>query len=192
MGMSDNEMMHIVKLWRDANPKIVSLWAEIERCAHEAVRYHRRVVGTPRNLIFNCDDNYFTIELPSGHTLFYRNPTFKEKKVGRSMTKLLFYEGIIQETKQWGMIDTYGGKLTENIVQAISRDLIGYAMLNLTKANYDITMHVHDEAVAEIPDDGNSEKWLDKMIQIMSIPPEWAQDLPLDAAGFACKYYMKD
>ena len=191
MGMSDNEMMHIVKLWRDANPKIVSLWAEIEKCAHEAVRYHRRVVGTPRNLVFDCDDNYFTITLPSGHTLFYRNPTFKEKKVGRSMTKLLFYEGIIQETKQWGMIDTYGGKLTENIVQAISRDLIGYAMLNLSKNGYDITMHVHDEAVAEI-ENINPETRLSKMISIMSNPPKWAHDLPLDAAGFTCNYYMKD
>ena len=191
MGMSDNEMMHIVKLWRDANPKIVSLWAEIEKCAHEAVRYRRRVVGTPRNLVFNCDDNYFTITLPSGHTLFYRNPTFKEKKVGRSMTKLLFYEGIIQETKQWGMIDTYGGKLTENIVQAISRDLIGYAMLNLSKNGYDITMHVHDEAVAEI-ENVNPETRLSEMISIMSNPPEWAHDLPLDAAGFTCNYYMKD
>ena len=192
MGMSDNEMMHIVKLWRDANPSIVNLWAEVERCAHEAVRYHRKVVGTPRNLIFNCDDNYFTITLPSGHTLFYRNPTFKEKKVGRSMTKLLFYEGIIQETKQWGLIDTYGGKLTENIVQAISRDIIGYAMLNLDKADFGITMHVHDEAVAEVPDSIDSNEKLNEMISIMSKSPEWAHDLPLDAAGFACKYYMKD
>lgn len=192
MGMSDNEMMSIVKLWRNANPKIVSLWAEVERCAHEAVRYRRKVVGTPRNLVFDCDENYFTITLPSGHTLFYRNPMFKEKKVGRSLSKLLYYEGIIQETKQWGMIDTYGGKLTENIVQAISRDLIGYAMLNLANENYDITMHVHDEAVAEVNEDGNPEAWLDNMIRIMSAPPEWASDLPLNAAGFTCKYYMKD
>ena len=108
------------------------------------------------------------------------------------MTKLLYYEGIIQETKQWGLIDTYGGKLTENIVQAISRDLIGFAMMNLSKAGYGITMHVHDEAIAEVPDDGNSEAWLNGMIKIMSNPPEWASDLPLNAAGFACKYYMKD
>ena len=192
MGMSDSEMMHIVKLWRTANPKIVALWEEIERCAHEAVRYRRKVVGTPRNLVFNCDENYFTITLPSGHTLFYRNPMFKEKMVGRSMTKLLYYEGIIQETKQWGMIDTYGGKLTENIVQAISRDLIGYAMLNLSTANFDITMHVHDEVIAEVIDNGNSTERLDEMIKIMSQPPVWANDLPLDAAGFTCNYYMKD
>lgn len=192
MGMSDSEMMHIVKLWRDANPKIVALWAEIEKCAHEAVRYHRKVIGTPRNIVFDCDDNYFTITLPSGHTLFYRNPIIKEKKVGRSTSNLIFYEGIIQETKQWGMIDTYGGKLTENIVQAISRDIIGYAMLNLSEADFDITMHVHDEAVAEVIDNGNSEARLEEMIKIMSVSPDWAPGLPLDAAGFTCKYYMKD
>lgn len=192
MGMSDNEMMHIVKLWRNANKAIVSLWAEVERCSHEAVRYRRKVIGTPRNLVFDCDDNYLTITLPSKHQLFYRNPIIKEKRVGSSITKLLHYEGIIQETKQWGLIDTYGGKLTENIVQAISRDLIGFAMINLAKAGYSITMHVHDEAIAEIPDDGNPNKWLDNMIKIMSNSPEWASDLPLNAAGFTCKYYMKD
>lgn len=190
MGMSDNEMMHIVRLWRNANPNIVDLWAEVERCAHEAVRYQRKVIGTPRNLVFDCDGTYFTITLPSGHQLFYRNPCFKEKKVGRGISKLLYYEGIIQETKQWGMIDTYGGKLTENIVQAISRDLIGFAMLNLAKNGYDITMHVHDEVVAEIPDGSN--EWLDKMISIMSVAPDWANDLPLNAAGFISKYYQKD
>ena len=192
MGMSDAEMMHIVKLWRDANKKIVALWQEVQECAHEAVRYHRQVVGTCRNLIFDCDDTNFTITLPSGHQLFYRHPTFKEKKIGRSTTKTLYYEGIIQETKQWGLIDTYGGKLTENIVQAISRDLIGYAMLNLSKNGYGITMHVHDEAIAEVPDDGNPKYWLDNMIKIMSAPPSWAEDLPLNAAGFSSKYYQKD
>lgn len=192
MGMSDEEMMHIVRLWRNANKKIVHLWAEIEKCAHEAVRYHRQVVGTPRNLIFDCDNEYFTVQLPSGRKLFYYHPHFKEKKIGRGTSKLLYYEGMNQETKFWGDIDTYGGKLTENIVQAISRDLIGYAMLNLEKAGYGITMHVHDEAIAEVPDDSNAEKYLDQMVKIMSCPPEWANDLPLNAAGFTCGYYMKD
>lgn len=192
MGMSDTEMMHIVKLWRDANPCIVNLWYEVEKCAHEAVRYHREVIGTPRNLKFNCDDEYFTVTLPSGRALYYYHPTFKEKMVGRKLAKLLYYEGLNQETKQWGQIDTYGGKLTENIVQAIARDLIGYAMLNLEKAGYGITMHVHDEAIAEVPDDGSAQQWLDNMIKIMSQAPAWASDLPLNAAGFTSKYYMKD
>lgn len=192
MGMSDNEMMHIVKLWRDADPKIVALWAEIEKCAHEAVRYHRRVVGTPRNLVFDCNGEFFTIQLPSGRCLYYYHPTFKQKMVGRRLSNLLYYEGLNQETKAWGQIDTYGGKLTENIVQAISRDILGYAMKNLEAAGYGITMHVHDEAIAEVPDDGNAEAHLNKMIKIMSKAPDWASDLPLNAAGFTSKYYQKD
>lgn len=193
MGMSDAEMMHIVKLWRKSNPNIVNLWSEIEACAHEAVRYHREVIGTPRNLIFDCNDEYLTIQLPAGRKLFYYHPQFKQKKVGKSShtSSVLFYEGLNQETKHWGLVDTYGGKLTENIVQAISRDLIGYAMENLEKNGFAITMHVHDEAIAEVPEE-HSENWLNTMIDIMRCPPDWASDLPLNAAGFTSKYYQKD
>lgn len=191
MGMSDTEMMSIVHKWRKANPKIVALWREIEDCAHEAVMYHREVIGTERDIVFNCDDNYFTVKLPSGHTLYYRNPQFRSKAVGRSTAKVLCYEGIVQETKQWGMIDTYGGKLTENIVQAISRDLIGYAMMQLEKANFGITMHVHDEAIAEVPLE-NCEQSLKKMEEIMGTPPSWANDLPLRADGYITPFYKKD
>ena len=191
MGMSDEEMMHIVKLWRNANKNIVALWAEIQKCAYEAVRYRRKVVGTKRNLVFDCDGEYFTIGLPSGHTLYYYHPCFKLKARGRKTVEQLYYQGLNQETKQWGLIDTYGGKLTENIVQAISRDLIGYAMLNLEKAGFKITMHVHDEAIAEVKA-GYGDKYLNEMIEIMSTAPEWASDLPLNAAGFISNYYKKD
>jgi DNA polymerase len=192
MGMSDSEMMHIVKIWRNANPAIVNLWSEIQRCAHEAVKYRREIIGTPRNLKFNCNGDYLTITLPSGRSLYYYHPVFKQKMVGRRMSNLLYYEGLNQETKTWGQIDTYGGKLTENIVQAISRDLLGYAMINLEANGYGITMHVHDEAIAEVPDDGRAEEHLDKMIKIMRHTPNWAADLPLNAAGFTSKYYQKD
>lgn len=192
MGMSDPEMMHIVHLWRDANKMVVSCWSEIERCAHEAVRYHRPVKYSRRDIIFDCDDDFFTIQLPSGRKLFYYHPIFKEKKVGRGTSSVLMYEGINQETKVWGLVDTYGGKLTENIVQAISRDLIGYAMYNLEKAGYGIVAHVHDEVIAEIPKDSNEQEHLDKMIEIMSQAPDWASDLLLNAAGFISEYYQKD
>lgn len=192
MGMSDAEMMDIVRRWRNANPAIVNLWREIERCAHEAVKYRRLVIGTPRNLQFNCNGEYLIITLPSGRSLYYYHPVFKQKMVGRKISNLLFYEGLNQETKAWGQIDTYGGKLTENIVQAISRDLLGYAMLNLEAEGYGLTMHVHDEAIAEVPDDGHAEEYLDKMIKIMRRTPDWASDLPLNAAGFTSKYYQKD
>ena len=194
MGMSDTEMMSIVHKWRKANPKIVALWQEIEDCAHEAVRYQRKVVGTARNLEFDCDGDYLTVKLPSGRCLFYRNPRFIQKQVGGRgpVSKLLCYDGIVQETKQWGDIETYGGKLTENIVQAISRDLIGYAMMKLEENDFAITMHVHDEAIAEVPADGWEKQWLSEMERIMGTPPSWASDLPLNADGYITPFYKKD
>lgn len=192
MGMSDTEMMSIVHKWRKANPKIVDLWQEVEDCAHEAVRYRRRVIGTARNLVFESNGDYLTITLPSGRSLFYRNPRFVAKHKNGKPVTLLCYDGIVQETKQWGDIDTYGGKLTENIVQAISRDLIGYAMMQLDKAGYGIVMHVHDEAIAEIPCDETTEVWFNNMVKIMGTPPEWASDLPLNADAYMTKFYMKD
>ena len=194
MGMSDTEMMSIVHKWRKANTKIVGLWQEIEDCAHEAVRYQRKVVGTARNLEFDCDGDYLTVKLPSGRCLFYRNPRFIQKQVGGRgpVSKLLCYDGIVQETKQWGDIETYGGKLTENIVQAISRDLIGYAMMQLEENGYGITMHVHDEAIAEVPADGWEKQWLSEMERIMGTPPSWASDLPLNADGYITSFYKKD
>lgn len=191
MGLSDAEMMGLVRKWRQANPAIVDMWHEIENCAKKAVKYQTTVVGTARNLVFECDGLFLTIKLPSGRKLFYYKPHFRTKTVGRSATQVLCYEGVVQETKQWGEIDTYGGKLTENIVQATARDLIGYAMIQLEDAGYKITMHVHDEAIAEVPD-GKAQEQYNRMVKIMSTPPEWAADLPLNADGYLTKFYKKD
>lgn len=192
MGLSNAEMMSLVRKWRMANPSIVDMWHEIEACAHEAVRYQREVIGTPRNLVFNCDGEFLTIQLPSGRKLFYNKPHFRMKTTGRSTSKTLCYMGMNQETKKWCEVDTYGGKLTENIVQAIARDLLAFAMLNLAKAGYKITMHVHDEAIAEIPFDGHEREYYDNMVKIMSKAPDWASDLPLNADGYITPFYKKD
>jgi DNA polymerase len=132
--------------------------------------------------------------LPSGRKLFYSNPHFKDKKIGRSTMpmRVLCYDGIIQETKQWGEIDTYGGKLTENIVQAIARDLIGYSMMQLDRAGYRIVAHIHDECISEVPFDGKEQQYYDMMVALMSTPPDWASDLPLRADGYLTPYYKKD
>lgn len=194
MGLADAEMISLVKRWRAANPAIVEMWAELEKCAHEAVRYHRKVKGTCRNLIFDCDGKFLTIQLPSGRKLFYNNPHFINKTIGRSTMpiKVLCYEGIVQETKQWGEIDTYGGKLTENIVQAISRDLLGNALIKLDAANYRIVAHIHDEAFCEVPLDGKESQYYDMMVVLMETAPDWARDLPLRADGYLTPYYKKD
>ena len=193
MGLSDTEMMSLVRKWRSANPAIVDMWKEIDEASKEAVRYQRPVSCTCRNIIFDCDGEFMTIQLPSGRKLFYYGPKFKDKKIGRSTmpTRVLCYQGVVQETKQWGEIDTYGGKLTENIVQAISRDLLGNSMLNLEANGYYPVCHIHDEILSEVPEK-NAQAYYEEMASIMGTPPEWASDLPLRADGYITQFYLKD
>lgn len=193
MGLSDTEMMSLVRKWRMANPAIVDMWKEIDEASKEAVRYQRPVSCTCRKIIFDCDGEFMTIQLPSGRKLFYYGPRFKDKKIGRSTmpTRVLCYQGVVQETKQWGEIDTYGGKLTENIVQAIARDLLGNSMLQLENAGYYPVCHIHDECLVEVPEE-NAQAYYEEMARIMSTPPEWASDLPLRADGYTTPFYLKD
>lgn len=193
MGLSDTEMMSLVRKWRMANPAIVEMWKEIDEASKEAVRYQRPVSCTCRNIIFDCDGEFMTVQLPSGRKLYYYGPRFKDKKIGRSTmpTRVLCYQGVVQETKQWGEIDTYGGKLTENIVQAIARDLLGNSMLQLEAAGYHPVCHIHDECLVEVPKE-NAQAHYEEMARIMGMPPEWALDLPLRADGYVTPFYLKD
>ena len=193
MGLSDVEMRDLVRKWRSANPSIVRMWNEIDRASKEAVLYRRPVLCTSKRLIFDCDGKFLTVKLPSGRKLFYADPTFRDKRIGRAImpTRVLCYGGVIQKTNQWGLIDTYGGKLTENIVQAIARDLLGYSMLNMQKEGFKITMHVHDEAIAEIPFE-NAEEHYNKMVEAMETVPDWASGFPLKADGYITPFYLKD
>lgn len=192
MGLSDTEMMSLVRKWRSANPAIVDMWKEIDEASKEAVRYQRPVSCTCRNIIFDCNGEFMTIQLPSGRKLFYYGPKFKDKKIGRSTmpTRVLCYQGVVQETKQWGEIDTYGGKLTENIVQAIARDLLGDAMLRMQDEGYEIVASVHDEVIVEVPEI-NAKDHYNRLVEIMSTPPQWAEDLPLNADGGVMMFYQK-
>ena len=193
MGLSDVEMMSLVRKWREANPAIVALWKELDEASKESVRYHRPVKCTCRNLVFSADDDYMTIKLPSGRKLFYKQPGFKAKYIGRSTkpTSSLCYYGLNQETKQWAQIDTYGGKICENAVQSIARDLLANSMLNVSAAGYYIVAHIHDEILVEIPED-NAKEHYNKIVELMSIAPDWAKDLPLRADGYITKFYLKD
>lgn len=192
MGLSDTEMMSLVRKWRSANPAIVDMWKEIDEASKEAVRYQRPVSCTCRNIIFDCNGEFMTIQLPSGRKLFYYGPKFKDKKIGLSTmpTRVLCYQGVVQETKQWGEIDTYGGKLTENIVQAIARDLLGDAMLRMQDEGYEIVASVHDEVIVEVPEI-NAKDHYNRLVEIMSTPPRWAEDLPLNADGGVMMFYQK-
>lgn len=195
MGLSEREMWDLVVRWRDANPAIVKMWRDIEKAATESVLRRKPVACTPRNIVFDCDGTFLTALLPSGRKLYYYKPIFKEKLVSRRGTprvrQSLFYYGTIQKTKQFGLIDTYGGKLTENLVQAIARDLLVHSMKALDKKGFDIVFHVHDECIAEVPAE-KAGACLEEMSRTMGVAPEWARDLPLRADGYTTPFYIKD
>lgn len=192
MGMSDVEMKDTVRKWRAANPNIVNMWALFDEASKEACRYHKPVTVTRHNIVFDCDGDYMTIKLPSGRKLYYYQPHTRVAKemYGKPVYSLAHY-GTVQATKTWGEIDTYGGKLTENIVQATARDLLAYAMLQLDKAGYKIVCHIHDECLAEVPK-ANAQEHYERMAAIMGTPPDWASDLPLRADGYITPFYLKD
>lgn len=183
MGLKEEDLPGIIKAWRNANKKIVRYWYDVQDAAIEAVETGATVVL--RNVKFYTKNNVFFIELPSGRRLSYLRPAIRDGKYG----KIIIYEGMDQTTKKWGRQDTYGGKLVENIVQAVARDLLAYALLQLDRAGFSVVMHVHDEAVIEEPTDGRSAEEVSK---IMATGPDWAKGLPLTADSYETFYYKKD
>lgn len=184
MGIAEEELPGIVAAWRKANPAIVRLWADVEEFAKGAT------IAMPKflkGLKFETKHGALVITLPSGRELYYQNARLKPGRYGEVIT----YDGMNQTTKQWGPQETYGGKLVENIVQAIARDCLAESLLRLDEALYDIVMHVHDEVVIELPLDiaGHG---LSLCETIMAEPISWAPGLPLKADGYITEYYKKD
>ena len=183
MGLAEEELPPLVRQWREANPHIIRLWAQVENAAMTAVREKARVrLG---RLTFHCHSGMLFITLPSGRKLCYVKPRIQTNRFGGDG---LTYEGV-GEGKKWTRIETFGGKLTENIVQATARDLLAEAMLRLRDAGLEIVMHVHDEAVLEVPI-GHS--GVDEVCALMAEAPAWADGLPLRADGYECRFYQKD
>jgi len=188
MGLSKEEMQSIVKKWRKASPKIVDMWYEFERCAIKAVRTRKPVTSTLKGIVFNFEHNCLTILLPSGRKLIYQNAMLTKNRWDRDSIK---YMGIHQKTKQWTWLETYGGKISENIIQAIARDLLADGMRRLDDAGFDIVMHVHDEAVADI-ENKSVNFVLENMCRILGEPVKWAPGLSTPANGFVTPHYKKD
>lgn len=184
MGLSEDDLPELVSKWRGASLRICKYWKDIENAAIEAVETGLTV--TLRHVKFYTYKNILFIQLPSGRKLSYYNVKLRPGKFGNDV---ISYEGVDQDTKKWGVQETYGGKLVENIVQGIARDLLAFALLNLDAAGYVIPMHIHDEIVNEMI---NGNGTVDEVNEIMSIVPSWAQGLPLAADGFELQYYRKD
>ncbi len=183
MGLTEEELPTLVKQWRDANPHITKLWWDVDAAAMTAFKEGTTERVGP--IAFQRQSGMLFITLPSGRRLCYVKPRLVDNKFGR---KSLSYEGI-GESKKWMRIETYGPKLVENIVQATARDLLALAMLRLRNAGFDIVMHIHDEAVLEVPIGQSS---VEEVCQLMAVAPEWAAGLPLRADGYECEFYKKD
>ena len=190
LGLDDAGLQDIVNRWRGQNPKICALWRRMQQAAVRTIRTGRTTC--PREGVYfrkemtpECPFPFLTMQLPSGRKLFYADPgtteddriTYKEWDYGH-----------------WSESETYGGKLTENLTQAVGRDCLAFALDNLRRANYRVVFHVHDEVVIEYPSRRTADtEWaLQNVIDIMSIVPPWAQGLPLNAAGWYGDFFTKD
>jgi DNA polymerase len=177
----------IVKKWRKANSRIAALWREVENAAVEAVASGTSVTAVRGLLKFFYVNGCLYIKLPSGRCLHYYDAKLKEGKYGEQVT----YMGISDVNKKWVRLNTYGGKLVENIVQATARDLLAYKMHLIDTLGYDIVLHVHDEIVLEV-DEATAQDELDAVNEVMALPVSWAKGLLLKGDSFITKYYKKD
>ena len=180
MGLSEDELQPLVDMWRNSNPNIVQFWWDVDRCVKQTVK--ERIPTETHGIRFSYQSGMLFITLPSGRRLSYVKPRLGDNKFGgESVT----YEGV-GATKKWERIESYGPKFVENIVQAISRDILCYAMRTLR--SYRICGHVHDELIIECPLDTN----VSEVCEMMGRTPPFAKGLPLRADGYECNFYKKD
>jgi len=180
MGLTEDELQPLVDSWRASNPKITKLWWDVDRAAKDTIRF--RTHTTTHGISFYYQKGMLFIELPSGRRLSYVKPKIGENQFGG---ECVTYEGT-GNTKKWERIESYGPKLTENIVQAISRDILAYAMKTLSQ--YFICGHVHDELIIECSI-GVS---LEGICEQMGRTPPWMKGLALRADGYETMFYKKD
>ena len=191
MGLSEEELPNIVALWRQASPKIKELWYTVEKAAVYTV-----TTGNPmtidHGITFRLEVDpfygyrYLTIELPSGRKLFYPDPHIKLNNFDKEAVHFK-----TQLNNAWVTESTYGGKLVENITQAVARDCLALTLMRLSENGLPAIMHIHDEAVIEVPKD-EADEYLDIVEKTFALPIPWAEGLVLTAAGFTNDYYMKD
>lgn len=185
MNLCESELIEIVKAFRSSNPNIVKLWNNAQKAFIEAVK-NKSVVHIDKNISFIYEGNILFIKLPSGRRLSYIRPKIDYDNIFNKY--IITYEGIDPTTKKSKRLTTYGGKLVENIVQAIARDVLGEAMMNLKNHGFNIVMHVHDEIVLEVEENVSS---IEEICEIMCKENKYLKGLKLKADGFESKYYKK-
>lgn len=180
MGLEEEELQPLVDAWRQSNPNIVLFWWDVDKAVKTAVK--QKIKTSTHGITFEVKSGLLFITLPSGRCLSYVKPKMGENQFGgESVT----YEGIVTG-KKWDRIESYGPKFVENIVQAISRDLLAYAIRLL--GNEKIVGHVHDEVIIE----AESSQLVDEISTLMANTPDWMNDINLRADGYECQFYQKD
>lgn len=189
-SLSDEEVLELVQLWRRANPKIVQLWSTVEAAAMEAVRNGRKSTLQGGRLEIgrtaNGELDFMYIRLPNGRKLYYPEARIGQNRFGRTS---ICYMGQNQTTKKWERIETYGGKLVENITQATARDCLAEAIDRLEENGFPVVFHIHDEIVVDAPPEKQD---LAEMERLMGTVPSWAEGLPLNSEGWANEFFKKD
>ena len=189
MGLTEEELPDIVQRWRQANPRIKGLWYAIENAAL-AVMETAQPQGI-NGLIFALEgdliygQSFLTVRLPSGRKLFYPKPFLKENRFEKMA---VHYYTVGQQTRKWEVTSTYGGKMVENIVQAIARDCLVVTLERIAAKGLQVVFHVHDEVIIDAP----METTVEEICGLMAEPIPWAPGLVLKGAGFESQYYMKD
>lgn len=185
MGIAEEELQPLVDQWRESNPNITKLWKDIENATIRVIKGGRAETINGLITIYRDLDNLY-IRLPNQRRLTYRNPQLVTNRFGKSA---IGYMGLNQTTRKWEVIETFGGKLVENIIQAIARDCLAENIIKLDKLGFKIVFHVHDEVIIDCPVGVSS---AEEISQIMGEPISWAKGLPLKADAYECNYYKKD
>lgn len=189
MGLTEGELPDIVQRWRNANPRIRDLWYAVEEAALQTM-FTAQPQGV-RGLIFRLEgdlvfgQSFLTVQLPSGRRLFYPRPFLQENQFGKMA---VHYSALGQQSHKWEVTSTYGGKMTENIVQAVARDCLAEVLKRIENLGLQVVFHVHDEVIIDAPVDVTVEQ----ICSLMAEPVPWAEGLVLKGAGFENGYYMKD
>lgn len=188
LGLTATEERDIVAKWRDANPHITRLWTVVEQAAMAAVRTGKTVEAN-RGLEIGKRWGTLMVTLPSGRAVCYPRADIAVERAGgwREGREVIEYEGINQTTRKWERIRTYGGKMVENIVQAIARDILGAVLLRARREGMEVVFHVHDEVVVEAPAGQPAER----LKELFGRPISWCRDLPLEGTAFSAGYYLK-
>ena len=189
-GMTEEEMGEIVGRWRESSPKVVALWKKLERAASLCASRHTAADTGIHGIRYEWERGIMWLRLPSGRRMAYFNAEYRDfpRRVGTG--KCLTYMVLNQTTRKWERVETFGGRLVENAVQAIARDCLREAMLNLYDDGWDIRFTVHDEIVCSEPE--HSGRGWERMAELMGKPIDWAPGLLLRADGYECEFYQKD